>query len=79
MTILSARDIDDGEISCHVNNKIGKTIKAITELRVKRAPQILTDTSILKAGQDSNKGQSAFFQCKAQAYPDVTFKWKSPV
>ena len=79
LTILSARDLDDGEISCQVNNKIGKSIKATTELRVKRPPQILSETSVLKAAVDSNMGYNSFFQCKAQAYPNVDFKWKNKV
>jgi hypothetical protein len=80
LTIMNARDIDDGEISCHVKNGIGgKTIKAITELRVKRTPTILTEASVLKAAVDSNMGYNTFFQCKAQAYPDVNFKWKNNV
>ena len=80
LTIMHARDIDDGEISCHVKNGIGgKTIKASTELRVKRTPTILAETSVLKAAVDSNMGYNTFFQCKAQAYPDVNFKWKNNV
>lgn len=80
LTLLSARDLDDGEISCHVKNGIGgKTLKAITELRVKRPPHILAETSVLKAAVDSNMGYNSFFQCKATAYPDVTFKWKNKV
>lgn len=79
LSILNARDVDDGEISCHVSNGIGKTVVANTELRVKRSPQILSDSSVLKAGEDSNMGRSAQFVCKAWGYPDVNFKWKTPV
>jgi hypothetical protein len=79
LSILNARDVDDGEISCHISNGIGKTFIANTELRVKRSPQILTDSSVLKAGEDSNMGRNAQFLCKAWGYPDVTFKWRTPV
>jgi len=79
LTILNARDVDDGEIGCHVANKIGKPAVATSELRVKRSPLILADKSTLKAGEDSNIGRSAFFSCRAKAYPDVKFKWKAPV
>jgi hypothetical protein len=78
LSILNARDVDDGEISCHIANGIGKTFVVTTELRVKRPPQILAEASVLKAGEDSNMGRSAQFVCKAWAYPDVTFKWKTP-
>jgi hypothetical protein len=76
LTILNTRDVDDGEISCHVSNNIGAPNVSTTELRVKRTPQIMVDSSVLKAGEDSNIGRSALFKCQAKAYPDASFKWK---
>lgn len=78
LTIINAKDSDDGNFSCHVSNLIGAQDVAHMELRVKRPPQILTDLSVLKAGEDSNMGRSATFTCKAKAFPDVNFKWKLP-
>ena len=80
LTIANPRDVDDGEMSCHVNNGVGgKTAVAVAELRVRRPPQIVSDASVLKAGEDSNLGHSAHFKCRSWAFPDVTFKWKTPV
>lgn len=78
LTIHAARDIDDGNVSCAIANGIGPKMEAYTELRVKRAPQVLENESALKAGEDSNMGRSARFKCVVSAYPDVTFKWKTP-
>lgn len=78
LTINKARDSDDGNFSCHVHNLIGLPDVAHTELRVKRTPLILTELSVLKAGEDSNNGRSATFICKARAFPDVQFKWRLP-
>ena len=76
LVVRSARDLDDGELSCHVANGVGNASVATTELRVKRKPQIIHEASMLKAGEDSNIGRSAQFKCLARAYPDATFKWK---
>lgn len=79
LTILNARDVDDGNVSCTVMNGIGRAETAYTELRVKRSPQVVDDESVLKAGEDSNLGRSARFKCAVSAYPDALFKWKTPV
>ena len=79
LTIVNARDTDDGNFTCHVSNTIGATAVAFTELRVKRPPVILESQSTLKAGEDSNSEKPASFVCKAHGYPDITFKWRSPV
>lgn len=80
LTIFQARDVDDGNVSCSVSNGIGVSVaNAYTELRVKRAPQLLADESVLKAGEDSNFGRSARFKIAVSAYPDASFKWKTPV
>ncbi len=79
LTISSPRDLDDGEISCHVANGIGKAAVATAELRVRRPPQITSEGSVLKAGEDSNMGHNAHFKCRSWAFPDVSFKWKTPV
>ena len=79
LTIQNVHDTDDGNFTCHVNNKIGKSVTAMTELRVKRVPSILVDKSVLKAGEDGNIGRSGRFECKADGYPSVRFKWKTPV
>lgn len=78
LTISNAKDSDDGNFSCQVSNLIGLADTAYTELRVKRPPQILTDLSLLKAAQDSNTDRTATFICKAKAFPDVSFKWRTP-
>lgn len=79
LTIDNVRGTDDGNFTCHVYNKIGTSVHDQTQLRVKRVPNILTDKSVLKAGEDGNIGRSARFECWAQGYPDVKFKWKQPV
>lgn len=79
LTILNARDVDDGNISCSISNGIGKMETAFTELRVKRAPLVIADDSVLKAGEDSNMGRSARLKCVVSAYPDPVFKWRTPV
>lgn len=79
LTISNARDVDDGNISCTIANGVGRPEVAYTELRVKRSPELNVDTSVLKAGQDSNLGHSAMFKCAVVAFPDATFKWKLPV
>ena len=78
LTIINAKDSDDGNFSCHVSNLIGIPDTAYTELRVRRTPHIIVDLSVLKAGEDSNIGRSATFICKAKAFPDVNFKWRMP-
>lgn len=78
LTINSARDVDDGNISCTVSNGIGKGDVAYTELRVRRPPVVLTDQSVLKVGEDSNMGRSASFKCVIKGYPESFFKWKTP-
>jgi hypothetical protein len=78
LTIINAKDTDDGNFSCHASNLVGAPDTAYTELRVRRTPHILVDLSVLKAGEDSNIGRSATFICKAKAFPDVTFKWRMP-
>lgn len=78
LSIHAARDVDDGNVSCSVSNGVGSRADAYTELRVKRAPQVLENESALKAGEDSNMGRSARFKCAVSAYPDATFKWKTP-
>jgi hypothetical protein len=79
LTILNVRDVDDGEISCHVGNSIGRPVVTTTELRVKRQPVIIAASSVLKAAEDSGMGRSTYFECRAQSYPDATFKWKNSV
>lgn len=78
LSIQNVRDTDDGNFTCHVNNRIGRSVMDQTELRVKRVPSILVDSSVLKAGEDGNIGRSARFECKADGYPSVRFKWKTP-
>lgn len=78
LSIHAARDVDDGNVSCLISNGIGMKTEVYTELRVKRAPQVLETESALKAGEDSNMGRSARFKCVVSAYPDVSFKWKTP-
>ena len=78
LQIDNVRPDDDGNFTCHVYNKIGASVSDKTELRVKRVPTILTDRSVLKAGEDGNIGRSARFECRARGYPDVKFKWKEP-
>jgi len=78
LTIEKVRDIDDGNFTCHVDNKIGKGAEDLTELRVKRKPVITVDKSILKVGVDGNTNKNATFECRARAYPDVKFKWIEP-
>ena len=79
LTIEKVRDVDDGNFTCHVDNKIGKGAEDLTELRVKRKPVITVDKSILKVGVDGNTNKNATFECRARAFPDVKFKWIEPV
>ncbi len=76
LTITKARDSDDGQVICHASNSIGNASVAHVDLRVKRTPQIMIDSSQLKAGEDSNMGRSAQFKCQAKSYPEASFKWK---
>jgi nephron len=76
LTITDVRDGDDGDYSCEVSNKIGQPVIAKTQLRVKRVPQVLKDSSVMMAAEDSNIGRTAVFKCKARGYPRVDFKWK---
>lgn len=78
LTVHNVQASDDGNFTCHINNKVGKAADASTELHVKRVPEILMDKSVLKAGEDGNIGRSARFECWARGYPDVKFKWKQP-
>lgn len=78
LNIMNVKEIDDGNFTCNVNNKIGAQSSASMRLLVKRSPVIMDD-SVLKAAEDSNKGRSVRFICRAQAHPDVTFKWKFSV
>lgn len=78
LTIHATRDIDDGNVSCSIANGVSVRADAYTQLRVKRAPHVLETESVLKAGEDSNIGRSARFKCTVSAYPDITFKWKTP-
>ncbi len=78
LSITNIKESEDGNFSCHVNNKIGAASSASMRVLIKRIPTIL-DESVLKAAQDSNEGRSARFICKAHAFPDVTFKWKFSV
>jgi hypothetical protein len=79
LTINTIRDVDDGNFTCTVANGIGAESTSDTmRLMVRRPPAVLA-ASVLKAAEDSNEARSAKFECIAEAYPDISFKWKLPV